>query len=95
MPLVFCKARSVPFVFCKARSVPFVFCKARSVPFAMKDKLMEELVRLEREGRIRSVNYSDWAVPTVPVTKSSGQVGICGDYKVTINKVANKVDRYP
>ena len=71
-----------------------VFCKARSVPLAMKDKVMKELGRLEREGVIKSVNYSEWAAPIVPVIKSSGQVRICGDYKVTINKVA-KVDRYP
>ena len=36
----------------------------------------------------------EWAAPIVPVIKSDGSVRICGDYKVTVNRVA-KVDSYP
>ena len=39
------------------------------------------------------VQFSDWAVPIVPVTKSDGSIHICGDYKLTSNTVA-KLDTY-
>ena len=43
---------------------------------------------------IEPVQYSGWAAPIVPVVKPSGQVRICGDYKVTVNK-ASKPEQYP
>ena len=43
--------------------------------------------RLEKQGIIRKVNYSDWAVPIVPVPKADGATEIYGDCKVTINPV--------
>ena len=70
------------------------FCKPRPVPFAMQAKVEAELDRLQKEGVIRPVTYSDWAAPIVPVLKSSGDLRICGDYSVTINK-AVKGDKYP
>ena len=42
-----------------------------------------ELERLEREGVIEPVQFSDWAAPIVPVVKRDGSIWICGDYKVT------------
>ena len=33
-------------------------------------------------------------MPTVPVLKKNGSVRECGDFKVTVNKVA-QTDRYP
>nr|XP_006813698.1 PREDICTED: uncharacterized protein K02A2.6-like [Saccoglossus kowalevskii] len=68
--------------------------KARTVPFALRDKVDKEIDRLEKEGVIRPVSYSDWASPVVPVLKATGEVRICGDYKQTLNK-ALCVDRYP
>ena len=53
-----------------------------------------ELDRLQVEGVIRPVEFSEWAAPIVPVLKASGDIRICGDYKVTINQ-AVKVDKYP
>ena len=38
--------------------------------------------------------HSEWAAPLVPVIKPSGKLRLCGDYKVTVNKVV-KSDRYP
>ena len=70
------------------------FFKPRNVPFSMKEKVSKELTRLQEQGIIQPVSFSDWAAPIVPVLKSTGEVRICGDYKVTINKVA-KVDSYP
>ena len=70
------------------------FCKPRPVPFAMQAKVEAELDRLQKEGVIQPVAYSDWAAPIVPVLKSSRDLRICGDYSVTINK-AVKCDKYP
>jgi len=71
-----------------------IFCKARPIPFAMKSRIEAELERLESEGIIRKIVQNDWATPLVPVVKSSGKLRLCGDYKVTVNKVI-KQDRYP
>ena len=71
-----------------------IFYKARPIPYSIRPKVMEELARLEKSGVIRPVEFSDWATPIVPVLKSSGDVRICGDYKLTVNKVC-KTDYYP
>ena len=68
----------------KANATPKFF-KPRPVPFALKEKIAEELKRLERLGVLEKVEFSDWASPIVPVLKPDGTVRICGDYKVTIN----------
>lgn len=70
------------------------FFKPRPVPFAIRDAVGKELDRLEREGIIEKVSYSDWAAPIVPVPKKDGRFRICGDYKVTINQ-ALSVEQYP
>eukprot|EP00731_Ephydatia_muelleri_P006059 Em0003g307a len=70
------------------------FCKARSVPFSIKQRVGEELDRLEKEGVVERVMHSDWATPIVPVPKKDGTFRICGDYKVTVNP-ALEVDQYP
>ena len=43
---------------------------------------------------IVAIEHSDWAAPIVPVLKANGEIRICGDYKLTVNKAA-KVDQYP
>ena len=63
------------------------FCKARSILFSLKKKVESELQRLEDAGVISPIRFSDWAMPTVPVTKRDGSVRICGDYKITLNRV--------
>ena len=68
----------------KANATPKFF-KPRPVPFALKEKIAEELKRLERLGVLEKVEFYDWASPIVPVFKPDGTVRICGDYKVTIN----------
>ena len=70
------------------------FCKARTVPYAMRERVEAELERLEAEGIIEAVRYSDWATPIVPILKKDGSIRICGDYKITVNRVA-KIDSYP
>ena len=70
------------------------FVKARPVPYAIKEGIEAELERLVEEGIYKSVPYSDWASPIVPVNKSDGSIRICGDYKTTINPRAKCVN-YP
>ena len=70
------------------------FFKARPVPYAMKPKVEVELKRLEKEGILRKVKFSDWATPIVPVAKSNGTVRICGDYKTTVNPQL-QTEEYP
>ena len=70
------------------------FFKARPVPYALHEKVEKELDHLVKEGVIQPVTHSDWATPVVPVVKRDGSVRLCGDYKITVNKVA-KFDSYP
>ena len=71
-----------------------LYFKACSVPFALRQKVEHELERLENQGVITPVQFSEWAMPIVPVVKSDGTVRVCGDYKLTANKVS-KTEMYP
>lgn len=71
-----------------------MFHKARPVPYALREKIEQDLERLEKAGTIEPVQYSEWATPIVPVMKNDGTVRVCGDYKLTVNKVS-KLDGYP
>ena len=68
-------------------------CKPRPVPFAIKQRIGDELDKLEKDGNLVRVMHSDWATPIVPVHKEDGTYRICGDYKVTINPCL-EVDQY-
>ena len=70
------------------------FYKARPVPFHLKEKIDQELDRLESEGIIEAIPHAEWACPIVPVVKPNGKIRICGDYKITANK-AMRMDSYP
>lgn len=58
------------------------------MPFALRDRVAEELQRMQRDGIIEPVKTSEWAASIVPVVKRDGRVRICGDFKVTVNPVA-------
>ena len=64
------------------------FCRPHPVPFALRSKVDKELERLESMGVLEKVEFADWAAPIVPVLKDDGNVRICGDYKMTINKAS-------
>ena len=70
------------------------FFKARTVPLALKEKVEKELDKLQSMEIISPVQFSTWAAPIVPVLKQSGEVRICGDYKITINQACT-ADSYP
>ena len=73
---------------------PPKFFKPRSVPYVQKRKVEEELDRLEQTKVIESVRYSDWATPIAPVLKADGKVRVCGDYKLTVNRISH-LEQYP
>ena len=63
------------------------------MPCTSKQKVKQELERLKKQDVITPVLFSDWATPIVPVVKSD-ENRVCGDYKLTTNKVS-KTNRYP
>ena len=65
------------------------FCRSRSIPYALRDRVYQELQRLQDEGTLEPVEVSDWAAPMVAVLKSDkNSVRICGDFRLTINPVS-------
>ena len=48
------------------------FFKPRSVSYYLKEKVEQELARLQDDGMISPVRFSDWAAPIVPVVKNDG-----------------------
>ena len=71
---------------------PKIF-KARPVLYTLRDRVDKELDHLVKEGVIEPVTHSDWVAPVVPVVTHDGSVHLCGEYKITVNKVA-KSDSY-
>ena len=70
------------------------FCKFRPVPYALQESVEAEYDRLEPEGIVEKVEFSDWATPRVHVPKASGATRSCGDYAVTVNPQLH-VPHYP
>lgn len=70
------------------------FFKARPVPYAIKRKVQEAIEENVRQDLWEPIEHSDWATPIVPIVKRDGSVRLCGDYKITVNKVC-RVDPYP
>lgn len=65
-----------------------------SVPYRLKEKVSEELDRLVNQGILIPVKYSSWASPIVVVPKPNGDIRLCMDCKVTINKYVD-MEHYP
>ena len=61
------------------------FFKYRTVSYSMRGKVEQELDRLQRQGILKPMAFSDWAAPIVPVFKKDGSVCIWGDYWLTVN----------
>nr|XP_054749713.1 uncharacterized protein K02A2.6-like [Lytechinus pictus] len=61
------------------------------VPFAMRDKVEEELERLQKCGVLTAIDHSEWSTGIVAVPKKDGSVRICGNYKTTVNPVLDPV----
>jgi hypothetical protein len=52
------------------------------------------LTKLQNDGILTKVDWSEWATPVVPVIKKNGNVRLCGNFKQTINPVLH-VQQYP
>ena len=63
------------------------FSKARSIPFALEEAVNIELQRLEDEGILKPLSFSEWASPILVVTKPNGTIRICGDFKRPVNPI--------
>ncbi|XP_026679437.1 uncharacterized protein K02A2.6-like isoform X1 [Diaphorina citri] len=59
-----------------------------------KEKIEKELDRLEKDGILAKVEHSDWGTPIVHIDKPNGDIRICADYKVTLNKCIQDMN-YP
>jgi len=63
--------------------------------YSVQPLVDKELDKLVQDGVIESVHFADWVTPIVHVLKSNkSSVRICGDIKVTLNRVS-KLDCYP
>ena len=75
-------------------SVPPVIHPPRRVPIALRDKLREELDRMERDNIICRVEEpTRWVNPMCIVTKKSGQLRLCLDPK-DLNRAIQR-EHYP
>ena len=61
-------------------------CSARPVPYAIRPAVDKELDQLEQEGILAPVESAIWASPVVVAPKKNGEIRLCADFKVTINK---------
>ena len=66
--------------------------KPYGIPQAYKEKVMEELEEMEKNGIIEQSD-SEWASPMVIVTKKDGEVQLCIDYRRL--SAVTKFDAYP
>ncbi|XP_065650610.1 uncharacterized protein LOC136078743 [Hydra vulgaris] len=62
-------------------SIPPVAQKERRIPFALREKVKDELTKLEAEGIIETVTdeATPWISPMVIVPKNDGNLRICVD----------------
>ena len=70
------------------------FYKAAPVSYAARKQIDRALDRLLEDGIIKPVKTAEFACPIIAVPKPDGKMRICGNYKLTANKVL-KVEQYP
>ena len=69
--------------------------KARFVPYSLRSKIETELERLEGLSIISYVDAAEFSsISIVPVLKPNGQVRICGDLSVSVNRYLD-LTQYP
>lgn len=67
--------------------------KLRRLPFSVRDKVSDELKKLEASGVIEKIESSEWVSPIVVAWKKSGKIRICVDLR-EVNKAIVQV-QYP
>ena len=73
----------------KPDSIP-IFRKAYDVPFHLREAVKKEIIKLQSQGVLVPVEFSEWATPLVVVRKNN-DIRLCLDLKQTLNKVTEKV----
>ena len=63
-----------------------VFHPAYNVPMRARGKVEVELEGLVHEGILTPTKYAHWVSPIVVVSKPNGEIRICFDCSVTINR---------
>ena len=80
----------------KPDSTPYSLCTPRNVPFPLRDKVKEELTRMESMGVISKVDIpTPWCAGMVVVPKKTGAVRICVDLKPLNESVLREVHPIP
>jgi len=74
-----------------AKEANLIFVKPRPIPLAFKEKVSKQLEELEKKGVIELTDTSVWGTPLVPIIKKDGNLRICADYKITVNKYLEDV----
>jgi hypothetical protein len=70
------------------------FIRPRTIPYALRDRVENEIDRLEADGIIERIEYSRWGTSVVPVVKNDDSIRMCAAFKVTINQHILG-DKYP
>lgn len=66
----------------KSDALPYALSTARKVPIPLREKVREELERMEKMGVISKVDSpTDWCAGMVVVPKKNGSIRICVDLK--------------
>ena len=80
----------------KEGAAPHSLCTPRNVPLPLRDKVREELERLETMGVISKVDKpTPWCAGMVVVSKKLGDVRICVDLKLLNESVLREVHPIP
>lgn len=91
--LIFVKMIWVPYVSEKVTSVikknvKRIFHKLAPVLFAFREKVAEELKRLQNQCAIQKVENSLWGTPLVPLLKGKNKdVSNCANYKSIVKSI--------
>ena len=80
----------------KPNAMPFALYTPRNVPFPLREKVRNELARMESLGVISKVEKpSTWCAGMVVVPKKSGAIRICVDYRPLNENVLREVHPLP
>ena len=80
----------------KDDAIPYSLCTPRNVPLPLRDKVKEELQRMESLGVISKVDTpTPWCAGMVVVKKKTGDVRICVDLKPLNESVLREVHPIP
>lgn len=64
-----------------------IFRKPYQVPYKIKEKFLDHLDGLERQGVITPIKASEWAAPVIAIVKKDNDLRMVIDCKVSLNKI--------